>query len=262
MTLRAQPEYAALAESLRALAREAPLICLDNPGNWGDAVIAAGQRAFFAHYRIPVRHLRLRWPHLHLPAWSRLAARSMRPVIVYTGNGALCGQYPLLMREIRLALAGTGRCVIMPSTYSAASMRMLRPRAGYQFWARDRTESLHHAPGARFCHDMAFFLNLPTGEPTARRGLFFRTDVESTGRAPPPGNRDISAEGTETTPIAPLLRAVGRFEEVHTDRLHVAIIAALLGRKTRLHANNYHKNAAIFESSLAPFYPHVRFHAA
>jgi exopolysaccharide biosynthesis predicted pyruvyltransferase EpsI len=117
-----------------------------------------------------------------------------------------------------------------------------------------------HVPGARFCHDMAFFLDLPPITPVAAQGRFFRTDRESLGQGLPEGNRDISFEGTEVTPIQGFFDAIGQFETVHTDRLHVAIVAALLGRRTHLYANGYHKNAAIFRSSLAPFYPNVSYH--
>ena len=41
------------------------------------------------------------------------------------------------------------------------------------------------------------------------------------------------------------------FREVETDRLHCAILAAILGRRTLLRANSYYKNAAVFEHSLS-----------
>jgi exopolysaccharide biosynthesis predicted pyruvyltransferase EpsI len=43
------------------------------------------------------------------------------------------------------------------------------------------------------------------------------------------------------------------FGEVETDRLHCAILAAILGRRTVLRANSYYKNAAVFEHSLSRF---------
>ena len=41
------------------------------------------------------------------------------------------------------------------------------------------------------------------------------------------------------------------FGEVETDRLHCAILAAMLGRRTVLRANSYYKNAAVFDHSLS-----------
>jgi len=260
MTLRDQPEFGELAESLKELVREGPLICIQNAGNWGDAMIGAGQKAFLEHHEIPVHHLRLRWPHIHLPILARYLSRQLRPTVLYGGNGGLGGHYPELVRIIRISLAGAGARVMLPATYGPHSLRILGRGGAFTFWARDRYESQRFVPNARFCHDMAFFLDLPPVETVAPMGNFFRTDRESLDRSLPPDNRDISAEGTEASPIDGFVKAIGQFEEVHTDRLHVAIVAALLGRTTRLYPNDYHKNAAIYRSSLEPFYPHVHFH--
>ena len=49
------------------------------------------------------------------------------------------------------------------------------------------------------------------------------------------------------------LEAIKRFSSVHTDRLHVAIAAALLGKEVRLYSNSYYKNRAVYELSLTHF---------
>jgi exopolysaccharide biosynthesis predicted pyruvyltransferase EpsI len=46
------------------------------------------------------------------------------------------------------------------------------------------------------------------------------------------------------------LRFLDAFDEVHTNRIHVCIASALLGKQVRLYANSYWKNRAIFEASL------------
>lgn len=47
-----------------------------------------------------------------------------------------------------------------------------------------------------------------------------------------------------------LLRAISWFDRVETDRLHVGIGAALLGRPVTIHTNSYHKIRGIYEYSL------------
>ncbi|MCR3906934.1 MAG: polysaccharide pyruvyl transferase family protein [Tenericutes bacterium] len=47
-------------------------------------------------------------------------------------------------------------------------------------------------------------------------------------------------------------------KKVYTDRLHVAILAAILGKKTVLYPNSYYKNKAVYEYSLSN-YPNVIF---
>jgi exopolysaccharide biosynthesis predicted pyruvyltransferase EpsI len=46
--------------------------------------------------------------------------------------------------------------------------------------------------------------------------------------------------------------------KVCTDRLHVAILAAILGKDTTLYSNSYYKNKGVYEYSLSS-YPNVKF---
>lgn len=93
----------------------------------------------------------------------------------------------------------------------------------------------------------------------------FRLDGEATGIAIPPDNADLSTifmYGVAPKPVAchatrSLLATLDRFDEVRTNRLHVGISAALLGKRVLLHANNYYKIRAIYEFSLRDRYPNV-----
>jgi hypothetical protein len=97
----------------------------------------------------------------------------------------------------------------------------------------------------------------------------FRLDAERAGPPPPPGNRDLPAllEPPAGHPAAAqwsahrLLAILDRAAVVHTDRLHVAIGAALLGKRVRLHPGCYDKNRSVYEHSLRARFPSVSFHA-
>jgi hypothetical protein len=97
----------------------------------------------------------------------------------------------------------------------------------------------------------------------------FRLDGERAGPPPPPGNRDLPAllEPPAGDPAATrwsahrLLAILDRAAVVHTDRLHVAIGAALLGKRVRLHPGCYDKNRSVYEHSLRARFPSVSFHA-
>jgi exopolysaccharide biosynthesis predicted pyruvyltransferase EpsI len=54
------------------------------------------------------------------------------------------------------------------------------------------------------------------------------------------------------------LRSIDRFSHVRTDRLHLAIAAALLGKDVELYSNDYFKNRAVYDFSLKSF-PKIRF---
>ena len=51
---------------------------------------------------------------------------------------------------------------------------------------------------------------------------------------------------------------VGNACKVYTDRLHVAILSAILGKETYLYPNSYYKNKGVYEFSLSGF-PNVKF---
>ena len=93
----------------------------------------------------------------------------------------------------------------------------------------------------------------------------FRTDSEATGIPIPPDNLDLSRLFTFGvwhadlchTGAQHLLRYLDLYDEVWTNRLHVAIGAALLGKRVKFHANSYFKNRAVYEFSMADQFPDV-----
>jgi exopolysaccharide biosynthesis predicted pyruvyltransferase EpsI len=54
------------------------------------------------------------------------------------------------------------------------------------------------------------------------------------------------------------LRSISRFSVVRTDRLHIAIGAALLGKQVELFSNGYFKNQAVYDFSLKSL-PNIEF---
>ena len=93
----------------------------------------------------------------------------------------------------------------------------------------------------------------------------FRTDIERTVMALPKNNFDISgyfAHGSTTEALSYLasnrfLRYVDSHSKVRTNRLHVAIAGALLGKCVELYANSYFKCRAVFEFSMKDRFPKV-----
>ncbi len=93
----------------------------------------------------------------------------------------------------------------------------------------------------------------------------FRVDVERTSDVVPPGNVDLSAvlelsscqKSLAELSCYSFLSEINAFEEVYTDRLHIGIAAALLGKRVKLYANNYYKIRAIYEYSIKDKFPNV-----
>lgn len=86
----------------------------------------------------------------------------------------------------------------------------------------------------------------------------FREDKESIVDNIPAANNDLSYNGYATKPLDEFVKFLSQYEEINTDRLHVAICTTLLGKKVNLFPNSYYKNKAVFEYSLKKF-PNVSF---
>lgn len=61
-----------------------------------------------------------------------------------------------------------------------------------------------------------------------------------------------------TKNIADYITLVSNATTVYTDRLHVAILSAILGKKTYMYPNSYYKNKGVYEFSLYKF-PNIDF---
>jgi exopolysaccharide biosynthesis predicted pyruvyltransferase EpsI len=107
-------------------------------------------------------------------------------------------------------------------------------------------------------HDCAFYNNFqknPNGQGVLNA---FREDKESVIENTPKSNHDISYNGYATKPLNEFVDYLNKYEEVNTDRLHVAICGVLLGKKVNLFPNSYYKNKAVFDYSLYKF-PNISF---
>jgi exopolysaccharide biosynthesis predicted pyruvyltransferase EpsI len=50
-----------------------------------------------------------------------------------------------------------------------------------------------------------------------------------------------------------MMKLIGAFDLINTNRLHVGIMAALMGKEVNLYDNNYGKNRDVFQYSLHTF---------
>ncbi len=93
----------------------------------------------------------------------------------------------------------------------------------------------------------------------------FRDDLESPEGELPADNVDISAiYGFNVAPeiaarmsVSAMLAHLDAYEAIRTNRLHVALASALLGKRVHMYANNYFKNRAIYEYSLRERFPNI-----
>jgi len=228
---------------------------IPNPGNIGDAAIN------LACWRWLTRRFRT-------VEVLRPGAPAAGDLIFVGGGGNLVEPLYVNLRRVLPALPASARLFLFPSTLFGYA-EVLRPLAGrLRVICREPVslafaQSLLPAADLRLAHDAAFTLAgaLPGGAPpapTLGTGHFFRRDKEAAQRHAETSDGDPagavignwSEPAAAETAVAALLGQLARHRALVTDRLHVAILGALLGRAVELRANSYFKNQAVFEHSL------------
>ena len=94
----------------------------------------------------------------------------------------------------------------------------------------------------------------------------FRTGVEATDVSLPADNLDLSrifAYGTQNEELIlyasyRLLRFINLYQEIRTNRLHLCIAGALLGKRVRFYPNSYWKCEAIYDHSIKNRFQNVK----
>lgn len=98
----------------------------------------------------------------------------------------------------------------------------------------------------------------------------FRVDAERTGITLPPDNVDLSLifdYGVGSPQLARratvgMMSFLNAFDRVATNRLHVCVLAALLGKEVDFYSNSYFKNEAVYALSMRERFPNVRWQGA
>lgn len=106
-------------------------------------------------------------------------------------------------------------------------------------------------------HDCAFYNRISSKKSGSGVLKVFRSDGESLFQTTG-SNHDISSTGYARSPLEQLMNTLDKYEEIHTDRLHIAIASVLLNKKVKLYPNLYYKNKAVYGYSLAK-YPNIQF---
>ena len=227
------------AKLLGALQGAADITVIRNWGPMGDHLIHAGIRQLL--HDVNYREIGL----------GQIDGADGDLAIV-TGSGAWCGTHqhlPPLLPQIETQFA---RTVVFPSSFdtSISTVAKILARSRALIFAREFVsfEQIRNLCRAEVAHDTAFFFDYQQHcRPGSGTLLAFRTDREALTDTVPPGNRDIAVDCES---LDEFLWTIGRHEVVKTDRAHVMIAAALLGKEVYFSASNYHKLPALAACSL------------
>jgi hypothetical protein len=211
-------------------------------GNIGDQLIYAGTRQLLSSLR-----------------YRELSVRKLGHVTGHTaivaGSGGWCRAYHAVPDYLPDIENRFHRVIVLPSSFDA-SMELVKQRLGRTkalVFARERQSYLQIQDlcDAALAHDTAFFFDYRPYQ-RAGHGILnaFRSDREAGPYRLPANNNDISKTCEN---LDEWLWTIARSDTVQTDRAHVTIAAALLGKKVRFRPSNYHKLPAIVEYALPGF---------
>lgn len=201
---------------------------------------------------------------LATPAWID-AQGFADGTVVFKGGGL--GHHANLHQLID-ALPRDTRLVIAPCALDEPAAALLATFPHAHVHCRGKASlaiARRHGLSCELTQDLALTLDYT---PWKREGSgtlrAFRDDIESATNFRPADNNDLSMHAHDVwtfenceTPAHDFIRAIASYETVHTDRLHVGIIAAMLGKETHLHTGADHKVAEVHELSLSHL-PNVR----
>ena len=234
------------------------VIYMPNQGNWGDSLIRHGTLKFFRDIGLEFEQI----SQVKLDGIIKKSKRNLfrlfrKQIFIYGGGGGWCRLWDhskdYVLRSHKLF-----RVIVLPSSYESS---YFIPNT--LFFRRDRFESKLNMPESSFCHDMAFYIGREfyDGKKGRGKGFFLRTDAESSGKlAIPFNNDDLSFKGDHLTSVNDFFGAINEYEEVYTDRLHIAIAGCLLEKKVNFYLGSYFKNKAVYNSSMVRYFDNIEFH--
>jgi exopolysaccharide biosynthesis predicted pyruvyltransferase EpsI len=241
--------------------RERDVVVLYNRGNRGDGLIHLGGRRLLADLGVAYRAFREE---------EDIAGLGGDVLLVY-GAGAMSRRTHSLAKLLPKITRRFSEVIVLPASFDLEESRV---RHFAESWDKRTTVfcremvsfSALKAAGVRprallLGHDLAFHADLSAWaeRPASGSAGLFRRDNEATYSALPPDLDfyDDPSHGTAREPER-LLDVVAQYSEIHTDRCHAAIAGAMMGRRVVFYRNNYFKNRAIYDHSLAAL-TNVRF---
>ncbi len=211
-------------------------------GNKGDELIYAGTRQLLARR-----------------FYKEVSVRDLGGVSGHTavvaGCGGWCGPYHDMVKHLPAIETRFERVIIMPSSFdvSVPSVRSALSTTKALVFARERKsfDDICRICDAKIAYDCAFFFDY---RPYLRHGegclSSYRTDAESALSVIPANNHDISKS---CSTLDEWLWTIARYAVVKTDRAHVMIAGALLGKVVDYWPSSYHKVPAIADFALKSF---------
>lgn len=213
-------------------------------GNYGDSLIWHGTMKLLADLDIKVNYVDLK-------------SEIKNNTLFIDGGGNFVDYYSDVRDFLEVKYNKYKKIIILPHTINGNKQKNILPQLknncvifcreekSYEFVKKYFTGKLY------LWHDCAFYNDFSNYKKYGQGVLnTFRQDCESIQTNLPDKNIDISRSGWCKKPLNDFLGIISDHNEIRTDRLHIAIAAILLGKKTIISPNSYYKNLAVYNYSL------------
>lgn len=218
------------------------------PGNYGDSLIWHGTKRLLSEFNISENYV-------------DIASDKSNETLLIDGGGNLVDYYSDVRDFLIKKSSLYSQIIILPHTiFGQKQLDVLNSiTSELVVFCREKVSARFLEKGltngkAYISQDCAFYNEFPPVESGEGSLNAFRTDKESDLKALPPSNNDISHNGYATKPLGGLLEILRQYEQINTDRLHIAIAGVLLNKIVKLYPNSYYKNKAVFDYSLKKFH--------
>lgn len=227
-------------ELLLDAVRGADVTFYRSQGNRGDDLIEAGTRALLDGAGVPYRVV------------LDEDIRDFSGDLLVIGGGGGWSRYWHHSPVVLLGATGFERVVVFPSSFDLGDQltSVMLTVTGARMFAREAV-SAEAVPGSVLAHCPSFFFDFKPWIQSGHGTLHaYRSDHESLGEPVPDDNVDISLVPGR---VQGWLGLIAGYAEVHTDRAHVMVAAALLGKRVRYRPNAYHKVASMAQTWLGDY---------
>lgn len=228
--------------------RTSDIYFLTGSGNIGDALIYEGTRNLLRSLNIAYREVSIFDANNHSGELALIC-----------GGGAWCKTYNEVMPEkLSVVEKRFKNVIVLPSSYDVSvnvvNKSLSESKALFMAREKESYSQIKRMCSAKLMCDHAFYFDY---SPYIKKGdgvlNAFRTDNERITTSFPADNLDISSC---LSSLPEWLNMISSFEIINTDRAHVMIAGAMMGKKVYYKSGNYHKVPEIAKFSLSGFPVH------
>jgi exopolysaccharide biosynthesis predicted pyruvyltransferase EpsI len=247
-------------ESFLSEYKNKKIILVCNSGNAGDALIAKGTFDLFEKIGI----------EYEFGSWTTKYNNSE---LFYSGGGNLSGMYPHCRKFIKNNFRNNN-IVVLPHTVRGVWKILRKFTKRVKIICREEVSYNHvyntikNKNNAMISDDMAFHCNIPTkykniigeghvncfrkaGECESPKNINLPNDNIDLSLTC--GGGDMDSHSFVNEIFENVMQELSKYKTISTNRLHMAIGGALLGKQVNFYSNNYYKCKAVYEYSLKKY---------